>query len=161
VTHSRGERALQTRMKAEAENKMTESDVGGHTLCEELRFIVGFFAEVETESAFLELHQIVDAACKEQSTRQLRLISRELDQMALALPPHQREGLEALLLARFGAGKEAARAVIAERIAAVLRRGTIASEKERQHLEDYIEVLEVTGGDSAKRQAVIELLRKG
>jgi hypothetical protein len=90
--------------------------------------------------------------------RMLRLLSREIDAITLALPPNEREGLEAILRNRLGVDKDAQRAELRHRIAGIIVRGTIASEKERRHLEDYLEMLEATGGDPSEIAAVRRLI---
>src|SRR5260370_35143696 len=66
------------------------------------RIHLAVMADYDPESAalFQRICAIIDAACAKGSTRELRLIARELDAATLALPPHRREGLEALLPAR-------------------------------------------------------------
>ena len=90
----------------------------------------------------------------------MRVIARDIDQMTIGLEPHQREGLRAVLQARFGIDTEAEEAVSRRRIAKALSRGSIASEKERRHLEDYAEMLEATGGDQTELKAVRKLLHE-
>lgn len=102
---------------------------------------------------------VEDAAAK-QDLRVLRLLSSEIDKMTIALPSHEREGLEAILQGRLGVDKDAERAELQRQVSSILARGTIASEKERRRLEDYAEMLEATGGDKAEIDAVRRLVSK-
>ncbi len=104
----------------------------------------------------------IEKAAAEKDLRMLRLLAREIDAMAtVALPPHERDGLDAMLHHQLGVDREAERAEWAERVATAIRRGSIASEVERRHLEDYAEMIEATGGDQAAIDAVRRLLRGG
>jgi hypothetical protein len=89
----------------------------------------------------------------------MRVLAREIDKMTIALAPHEREGLEALLQQRLGVDKDAERAELRRQVTTALERGAVASEKERRRLEEYVEMLEATGGDPAEIAAVTELLR--
>jgi hypothetical protein len=101
----------------------------------------------------------IERAAAESNLRTLRLLGREIDAMAtVALPPHERDGLDAMLQHQLGVDREAERAAWSERVAVAIKRGTIASEVERRHLEDYAEQLEATGGDAAELEAVRRLL---
>ena len=107
------------------------------------------------------MRAIVEDAATRQDLRTLRLIGREVDAMTIALAPHERDGLEAILRDRFGVDADAERAELKRRVAAVIARGTVASEKERRRLEDYAEMLEATGGDPAEIEAVRRLVSGG
>lgn len=120
-----------------------------------------FMGDAEDLGAFGEmLAAKVESAFSKDDLRAMRLIVREVDSLAIALPPHQREGLEAVLKSRLGVDKDAERAVLRDRVAVILRRGTIASERERRKLEDYLELLEATGGDVMEMGAVRQLLQR-
>lgn len=106
------------------------------------------------------VREATESAFQKRSLRAMRVIAREIDAMTLGLAPDQRDGLEALLRQRLGVDKDAERLELKEGIAEVLRRGTIASEKERRRLEDYADRLEATGGDPAEAAAVRRLLEK-
>jgi hypothetical protein len=93
--------------------------------------------------------------------RDIRLIAREIDQACIALSPYQREGLEALLGSRLGVDKDAERADMRAKVAAAIKRGKVASEKQRRRLEDYAEMLEATGGDPEEIAAVRRLVSTG
>ena len=116
---------------------------------------------VENAQGFRYGQGVRDAAEKafvKRSVRSMRLIAREVDAMTIGLAPHERDGLEALLNERLGVDKDAERSALSKHVAAVLERGTIASEKERRRLEEYVEMLEATGGDPAEAEAVRRLL---
>jgi hypothetical protein len=101
----------------------------------------------------------IEKAAAENNLRTLRLLGREIDAMAtVALPPHERDGLDAMLQYRLGVDREAERGAWSERVAAAIKRGTVASEAERRHLEDYAEQLEASGGNPAELEAVRRLL---
>ena len=103
---------------------------------------------------------LADAAHDKRDLRSMRLVAREIEAMTIGLPPHQRDGLEALLRSRLNVDPEAEHAELARRVAAVLRRGSIASEKERRRLEDYAEFLESSGDNAAEAAAVRQLLMR-
>ena len=91
----------------------------------------------------------------------MHLFARDIEAMTIALTPHEQDGLEALLVSRLGVDREAEYAAVQQSVAKVLRRGTIASEKERRRLEEYADMLDATGGDPAEIEAVRRLLRFG
>jgi len=78
----------------------------------------------------------------------------------IGLAPHERDGLEALLQERLGVDIEAEREAISANASVAIRRGTIASEKERRRLEDYAEQLEARDPTSPEAAAIRGLLRK-
>ena len=131
------------------------------TLKERLLLTVRFIEDVQDFPSGADLRNIVESAAAKRDLRSLRLMSRDVDAMTLSLAPHERDGLEALLRQRLGVDKEAERAEWARDVAAAIKRGTVASEKERRRLEDYVEMLEATGGDPAEIDAVRRLLRTG
>lgn len=108
-----------------------------------------------------KMREMVAHAADQGDYRNLRLMAKEVDAMTVALAPHERDGLEALLSSRLGIDKDAERDEMRRRVAVVLRRGTIASERERRRLGDYAEMLEATGGDPAEIAAVRRLIRNG
>jgi hypothetical protein len=105
-----------------------------------------------------QIRRTVESTCAKQDLRAMRLIARDVDALTNALPPYQRDGLEALLNRRLGVDKDAERLEASRHVAALLQRGTIQSEKERRRLEEYVEMLETTGGDPAEVDAVRRLL---
>jgi hypothetical protein len=131
------------------------------TLKERLLLTIRFIEDVQDFPSGAELRNIVESAAAKRDLRSLRLMSREVDAMTLSLAPHEGDGLEALLRQRLGVDRDAERAEWARHVAAAIKRGTVASEKERRRLEDYAEMLEATGGDPAEIDAVRRLLRTG
>jgi hypothetical protein len=135
------------------------------TLRERMLLTIKFVAEVEdsdnTRDARVDqiLSAAVEKAVADDDLITLRVLSREIDGMALALAPHQREGLEAILAKRLGINVEEEQTKLRRRAATAIRRGTVGSERERQHLQRYLEMLEQIGGDPAEIEAVHNLLR--
>jgi len=105
-----------------------------------------------------QLREGAEAAYAREDLRALRLLAADIDSLAVALPPHQREGLEAVLRSRLQIDKDAERQELRRRAAHALERGAVNSEKERRHLEAYVEMLEATDGDPAEVEAVRRLL---
>lgn len=142
---------------------MTERKRGrsGGTI-EELRermlVTIDFIERVEEFPSARQLREIIANAVRNEDARTLRLVAKEVDAMALALPDHEREGLEALLLSKVGVDKAAERQALRRKVEQVLQRGTVASEKERQRLEEYIDMLVATGGEASEIAAVRRLL---
>ena len=124
-----------------------------------LLLTIGFFQDAEDFPSGDQMRAVVEHAALRKDVRALRLISRDLDAMALALPSFQREGLEALLEARLGVDRDTERQIEDEQVEAILARGSIASEKERRRLELYIDRVDVVG-DAKHVEAVQELLRR-
>lgn len=106
------------------------------------------------------VREATNAAFVKQSLRSMKLIAREIDAMTIGLTSDERDGLDALLSDRLGVDKADERVRQSQQVAAVLRRGSIASEKERRRLEDYADMLEATGGDLAEAERVRTLLRE-
>jgi hypothetical protein len=142
--------------------KLTPEDEARIALLRErLIRTIHFIENVEDFPSGSDIRQIVQNAAQKRDLRTLRLMQKEVDAMTLALPPQEREGLEALLREKLGIDKEEERLEMYGRIAEVLKRGTIASEKERRRLEDYAEMLEATDGSHEQIQAVRQLLENG
>jgi hypothetical protein len=108
-----------------------------------------------------KMREIVVRAAEQGDYRNLRLMAKEVDAMTIALAPHERDGLEALLSSRLGIDKDAERDEMRRKVAVALQRGTVASEKERRRLEEYVEMLEASGDAPAEAAAVKRLLRSG
>lgn len=129
-------------------------------LRQRLLFTLQFMQNVQDFPAGKSIERKVCAAADRGDIRNLLLIAREVDMMVtLASTPHERDGLEALLKARFGVDKEFERAKLQRVVESILERGTIRSEKERRHLEDYAEILAATHGDEHESERVRQLLR--
>lgn len=105
-----------------------------------------------------QMREVVETAARRGDLRTLRLAAKEIDDMTIALTSHERDGLEALLFSELGVDMDFERAQLRQAVARVLHRGRISSEKERRRLEDYAEMLEATGGDSAEIAAVRQLV---
>ena len=117
----------------------------------------------ETEDSGIigqKLRTKTDLAFEKGNLRGMRLMAREIDSFTVAMAAHQRDGLEAILKARLGVDKDYERSKLRLKVAAVIKRGSISSEKERRRLEDYLEMLEATGGDATEAEAVRMLLSR-
>jgi len=91
--------------------------------------------------------------------RLIKVLSREIDKMAtVSLPKHERDGLDAVLQDQLGVSREVERDARSVRIANALKRGGVASEVERRHLEDYMEELAASGDDPDLLDAIRRLL---
>jgi hypothetical protein len=128
-------------------------------LRERLLLTLAFFENAQEFPSGRRFRDLVESAAAAESLRDMRVLAREIDKMTIALAPHEREGLEALLQQRLGVDKDAERAELRRQVTTALERGAVASEKERRRLEEYVEMLEATGGDPAEIAAVTELLR--
>ena len=117
-----------------------------------------FMENAEHFPSAKQIRTIVDGATERKDLRTLRLVARDVDAMTTALTPDQRDGLDALLVARLGIDAEAERAMALQEAADAVQRGIIRSAKERQRLEHWAEVLEVTGDDSATLVSLRHLL---
>jgi hypothetical protein len=106
-----------------------------------------------------DLRAIVAAAIANHDLRTARLLNREVNDLMIGLAAHERDGLEALLRQRLGIDVEQERSNSRHQISQILKRGSIASEKERRRLEDYVESLEAAGADEAEIAAIRLLLR--
>jgi hypothetical protein len=104
------------------------------------------------------IRAVVIEAYDMHNLRDMRLIAREMDAMTIALEPHEREGLEAILKQRLGVDKDAERQQQRERARRILARGTIAGEKERRWLEEYVELLKSREEDQDEVDAIRRIL---
>ena len=138
-----------------------ENDAAVRALRHRLLLTIQFFENTNEFAGAPEWRELVESAAANGRLRDLRLLAREIDAMSIALAPNEREGLEAVLRERLGVDKDAERRELGQQIAKVLQRGKIASEKERRRLEEYVEMLEATGGDPGEIEAVNALLRSG
>jgi hypothetical protein len=145
-----------------AKSKLSpEDEIKMHALRNRLLSTIRFFEDAEEFPSGEQMRQLVETAAAKEDLRGLRLMSREVDALSVALAPQQRDGLEAILRQRLGIDKERERAALSEQIAAIIARGTVASEKERRRLEDYAEMLEAIGGDRTEIDAVRRLVNSG
>jgi hypothetical protein len=135
-----------------------EDEIKMHALRDRLLLTIRFFEDAEDFPSGEQMRRLVETATAKGDLRTLRLMSREIDAMSVGLAPQQRDGLEAILRQRLGIDKVEERAILSAQIAAIIARGTVASEKERRRLEDYAEMLEATGGDRTEIDAVRRLV---
>jgi hypothetical protein len=117
-----------------------------------------FFESTQDFSVGARMREDVEKYAAAGNLRAVRSMAHELDAMTIALAPHERDGLEALLKDRLGIDKDHERELLRKRFSIAIKRGTIASEAERQHLEDYRAMLEATDGDPDEIAAVERLL---
>ena len=127
-------------------------------LRDRLLTIIQIFEDAEDFPVGDLFRKNVESAVAKGNLRGLQLMARDFDEAALALAPHQREGLEAVLKHRLRIDNEAERAEMSRLAAVAIERRRVVSEKERRRLEIYVEMLEATGGDPTERQAVEDLL---
>jgi len=130
-----------------------------HRLHERLVLTITFFQKAEDFPSGDPMRVVIEQAVQRKDVRSLRVISRELDAMALALPSYQRDGLEAKLNVKLGVDRDAERTMEDEQVKRILARGRIASEKERRRLEEYVERTDVAG-DASQAGAVRNLLSR-
>lgn len=135
-----------------------EDEVTMNALRQRALATINFVTSVQDFPLAFMYRENVERAASSGDLRKLRLIARDIDQMTIGLEPHQRDGLEAVLQQRLGIDVSAERAVQQARIAKIIDRGTIASEKERRHLEDFAEMLEATGLDPENLRLIRRLL---
>jgi hypothetical protein len=138
--------------KPEDESDLTQ-------LRDRLLLEITFLEDAQDFPSGSELREVVEAAAARKDKRSLRLIARDLDAMTNTLERHQRDALDALLKARLGVDKDFERATLRRHVADVIKRGTIASAKERQRLEEYADIIEIAGDHFAELKAVRQLLR--
>lgn len=124
---------------------------------ERLLMTVDFLESLES-STMQSVREIVIGTGNRGDLRALRLIAREVDAMVMSLAPHERDGLNAILASRLGVDVEAEYEQKRRPVAVALKRGRVASEKERRRLEEYVESLEIAGGDPAEIDAILRLL---
>jgi hypothetical protein len=143
-------------------SRRTEDSVALAPLRARLMTTIQFIESLHDFPSGKAFRAAIEKAAAANDLRTLRLLGREIDAMAsVALPPHERDGLDAMLQHQLGVDREAERAAWSARVAAAIERGAIASEVERRHLEDYAEMLEATEGDAAELAAVRALLSNG
>ena len=119
---------------------------------------------VEAAEAFPQgpqIRAIIEEAARKSDLRSLRLLQRDVSEMAAALPANDREELNALLREQVGVDEEQERADLRRGVVKILVRGAVASEVERRRLEHYVEMLENSGSDAAEARVVRQLLRTG
>lgn len=130
-------------------------------LCEKLTLTVIFIRNAQDFPMAQEILRLVNTASDRRDLRTLRLLHKEVEAMTAGLSRDELDGLDALLNARLGIDKDAERCKARDKVATILERGTVASEKERQRLSEYATMLEITGGDAAELEAVRALIVSG
>lgn len=121
-------------------------------------FTLEFLERVHDFPSAIKWRKVTEKAYAEHNLRSMRMINHEIDSMTAVLTGDQREGLEALLSARLGVNKDEERDEQRRQISRILQRGTIASERERRRLEQYLEQLEATGDSGEDLTAIRHLL---
>jgi len=129
-------------------------------LRDRLALTLDFIESVQEFPSGAAVRKLVQESADQSDLRGLRLLAREIEMSPIGLAPHERDGLEALLQERLGVDIEAEREAISANASVAIRRGTIASEKERRRLEDYAEQLEARDPTSPEAAAIRGLLRK-
>lgn len=130
-----------------------------HALGKQLLLTIEFIERMQDFPSGPQLREIVSNEMERGRLAALRILERDVREMALTLAPHERDGLEALLEQRIGYDADAA--WLAERAAArlSLAAGRVRSERERQRLERYLEALAVRGDDANEAAAIQALLK--
>jgi len=142
--------------KKTSTNRATEVSL----LANRLRSTIQFVETAQDFPAGPTIRNLVGAAEAKNDLRTLRLICRDVDAMLIALAPSQRAELDTILRQQLGVDRDAEKATFDRQIAAILDRGSIASERERRRLEDYLAMLQVSGGDQELTKRVLHLLGK-
>jgi len=89
--------------------------------------------EGPTPASFVAgVRRVVETAATRGDLRSLRLVARDIDKATIGLVPHEREGLDAILRERLGIDKDVEREDMRREVAAIMARGRVASEKQRQ-----------------------------
>lgn len=141
-----------------AKKRSLEAEGEVRSLQRRLTLTLQFMENAQDFPSGRHIRAIVDSAAKRNDLKTLGLVARDLDAMTSALSADQRDGLNALLSSRLGIDAEAERAAAIQGAVEAVRRGTIRSEKERQHLEQWAELLKSTGDDPATLSSLRRLL---
>ncbi len=131
------------------------TDMGN--LVNRLLLTIDFIEQAQEFPSGNAIRKLVNDAAARGDARALRLMCKEIEGMRVALTPPQREELDGLLQDS-GIDLDAERAKTDHQMAAILKRGAIASERERRRLEDYLAMLETTDGDQETMEKVRALL---
>lgn len=122
--------------------------------------ILNFIESADSLGSFdLDFRAIVEQSASSGNVRRLRLLMREIEGLALALPLHKQDGLDALLHQALGVDRDAEREEALAQVRTILKRGVISSEKQRKHLEDFLDGLQPGEEVSPEAIAVAALLR--
>jgi hypothetical protein len=137
----------------------TEDEARLVELHSRLTLILRFIGDVEDFPSGPQILEIVEAAMSRRDLRTLRRIERDVEEMALALAPGERERLQTQLRTRTTGPSDLGRDRAHAEAAALLARGEIRSEKERRRLEQYADSLGATpGADTELIEAIQRLL---
>lgn len=128
-------------------------------LADRLETTIDFVEHTQHFPSGPAIRGIIENAVGRRDLRALRLICRDVDAMLVALDRKDRDALEAVLSKDHGVDRGSEQAELNRQVASIIRRGTIASERERRRLEDYLENLQATGGDAATIERLRQLLR--
>lgn len=137
--------------------KSTDRAVESRVLSNRLLAMIEFMEQAQNFPSGPTIRKLVEDAAARYDVRALRLICKEVDAMCIALTPPQRKDLDSLL-EQFGVDRSAERTNTDREMAAILKRGTIASERERRRVEDYLALLETTDADEHILERVRRLL---
>src|SRR5690348_11434535 len=118
---------------------------------------IAFLEQAQEFPSGKPFRKLVNDAAGRGDIRALRLMCKEVEGMVVALTQPQRKALDDLL-EEFGVDRDAERKKTRSEIETILKRGTIASERERRRLEDYLAILETAGGDETTIERIRDLL---
>ena len=123
-----------------------------------LLFILKYMDAIDPESGTQAWITIVESTFAERDSRKMRLLNREVQGRSTALTREQKHRLALLMQERFGAEALSASNASSIRAAAILQRGRILSEIERQWLESHVETLQAGGESPAQVEQIRSLL---
>jgi len=126
-----------------------------------LTLILHFIEDVEDFPSGPQVREVVAAAMNQRDLRTLRLIERDVEEMAHALSPGERERLQTQLRNAAAGSSDLGRIRAHQEVVAILARGRVGSEKERRRLEQYADELNAeAGADTETIEAIQRLLAK-
>lgn len=138
-----------------------ESRDEAELLYERIRLTLSFVESVQDCEPFgSAILAVAQKALASRSVRRLRLMARDVDALVATLAPHEREGLSAVLESRLRIDREKEHEERHKRVMAILRRGTLAGERERRHVIDFLEVEESRDEGSDDLDAIRRLLEQ-
>jgi hypothetical protein len=123
-----------------------------------LLLTIEFFERHAEFSLGAQFRDLVEHAKTQGSLRNMKLLAREVDQMAVALSPDQQDGLSAVLGTKLGVDRDAEAKAANSRLRELVRVGHVRSEKERQFVEAQLDRLVSTQGDADLISALKGLL---
>jgi hypothetical protein len=129
------------------------------TLADRLLLTISFIENVQDFPSAPAERELIETARQRGDLRSLRLMLPDTQEMVSTLEPHEREGLEAMLQERLGVDSDTEREIARRQVSQAIKRGTIASEKERRRLERYLEALQASRGDAHEISALKRLLK--